>query len=375
MFPYWILFTLFAAGSLEYRRRGLIGRESNPVLLAAGVFVALMIGLRFRVGGDWGTYENIFDDIHYLTFSDALSFGDPGYALLNWITNGLGLEIWFVNLICGGIFSWGLVNFARRQPNPWLAILVAVPYLIIVVAMGYTRQAVAIGFVLAGLAALDRTSLLRFSFYVLLAVAFHKSAIIVLPVVALSTTRNRFATFGLLLVVMAMLYYLFVASAFDSLVTNYVDAQYQSQGALVRVLMNLPPALLFLAFRKHFELAPDQDKLWLNFSLAAIATLVALGISASSTAVDRLALYLIPLQMFVFARLPDIFKGRGSTSSQLVVTVIAYSAIIQFVWLHFANNALYWVPYRIYPVFSESAEYGALESIPPPSAEPLTNAA
>jgi hypothetical protein len=349
LFPYWLLFSVFAAGSLQYHRHGGLGRQENPLLLVAGLLVALMIGLRFEVGGDWATYETIFENIRYLDLNDAILEGDPGYSLLNWLAHSLGYDIWFVNLACAMIFTWGLVKFARRQPNPWLAILIAVPYLIIVVAMGYTRQAVAIGFVLAGLAAVDRTSLLRFSLYVLCAVAFHKSAIIVLPVVALAATNNRILTIALLFVLTLTLYFVFVASAVDDLITNYVEAQYQSEGAAVRVAMNLPPALIYLLFQRHFDAPPAQKKLWRNFSLAAIATLAALWLSASSTAVDRLALYLIPLQMFVLARLPSVFRGRsGTPNGQLTLAVIVYSAVIQFVWLNYATNAVYWVPYNVY---------------------------
>jgi hypothetical protein len=283
--------------------------------------------------------------------SASLELSDPGYGLLNWVAHQLGFDIWFVNLVCGAIFSWGLVKFARRQPNPWLSVLVAIPYLIIVVAMGYTRQGVAIGFILAGLAALDRISMVRFALYVFGAVLFHKSAVVVLPIAALATSRNRIVTFGLLILLMASLYYVFVAASIDRLVTNYVDAEYESQGAAIRVAMNLPPAILFLIFQKRFELEPAQQKLWRNFSLAALGTLVALWIVASSTAVDRLGLFLIPLQMFVLARLPTVFRGRGQSNGQVALLVIAYSAAIQFVWLNYANNAAYWLPYQLYPLF------------------------
>lgn len=357
MFPYWLLFSIFAAGSLEYRRRQSFAREGNPLLVIAGLFTALMIGLRYHVGGDWGNYYRMFEELRYLGFSSALAYGDPGYSALNWLAHWLETEIWFVNLVCGAIFTWGLIGFARNQPNPWLAVLVGVPYLIIVVAMGYTRQAVAIGFVMAGLAALDRGSLLRFALYVLCAVTFHKSAIIVLPIVAVSAARNKIVIVLMLFALMAALYYVFVAAGFDMLVANYIDAQYQSEGAAVRVAMNIPPALLFLTLQKHFELTAAQRKLWRNFSLAAMFTLGALLVLASSTAVDRLALYLIPLQMFVLSRLPQVFRGRASTNSHVVLAVIAYSAIIQFVWLNFANNADYWLPYEVYPIFTGAYEF------------------
>ena len=80
--------------------------------------------------------------------------------LLNWFAGRNDLGIWFVNTVCGAIFSYGLIAFARSQPRPWLALVVAVPYLIIVVAMGYTRQAAAIGFAMLGLVQLSKGSFL-----------------------------------------------------------------------------------------------------------------------------------------------------------------------------------------------------------------------
>lgn len=348
MFPYWLLFSVFAAGSLEYRRRGLIGSQAAPLLALAGLATALIIGLRFEVGGDWFNYTEIYDYVSDLSFGSVLQLSDPGYALLNWFSKRIGFGIWFVNLICAFVFCWGLFKFARRQPNPWLVFVVAVPYLIIVVAMGYTRQGVAIGFILAGLAVVDRTSLLRFTIYILFAAAFHKSAVIVLPLVALAATHKRFVNLGLLMLTAVLVYYLFVSQSMDRLMSSYVEAEFNSQGAAIRVAMNLPPATIFLIFQRRFQLAEEQRKLWRNFSLAAFVALFFLLFLESSTAVDRLALYLIPLQMFVLSRIPEAFPDRRRVNAQILLAIIAYSAAIQFIWLNFATHAEFWLPYRWY---------------------------
>ena len=355
MFPYWILFSIFAVGSLEYRRRGNGGGQTGLLFLAAAACVALMIGFRYEVGGDWGSYQRMFTETRYLGLGAALGQGDPGYTFLNWLGQRLDFNIWFVNFACALIFTWGLIKFARRQPSPWLAGLVAVPYLIIVVAMGYTRQAAAIGFILAALASLDRseitlTSIVRLAFYVFGAVIFHKSAIIVLPLVAVAGSRNRIVTAGIIVALMAILYYLLVESAVDKLLSGYIEAGYESQGALVRSAMSLPPALLYLRFHKEFRLTPVQQKLWRNFALAAIATFGLLMVSSASAAIDRLALYLIPLQMFVLSRLPEAFGNGERPNGQVVLAVIAYSAIIQFTWLNYAQNSGYWIPYKLFPL-------------------------
>lgn len=344
---------MFAIGALDHRRRGAIGDAAPPLLLVASLVTALMIGLRYEVGGDWEPYREIFAYARFINLKNTLAMGDPGYALLNWTAHRLDVGLWAVNVVCGFIFAWGLHKFARRQPNPWLAMLVAVPYLIIVVAMGYSRQAVAIGFMLAGLAELDRRSLPRFIFYIALATTFHKTAVIVLPLVALAAVRNRIIVVGLTVTIGVILYYLFLEATLQLLYTNYVESEYSSEGAAIRVVLNVVPAILFLIFNRKFNLAEDRRKLWRNFSLAALGTLVLLFVLRSSTVIDRLALYLIPLQIFVLARLPEAFPNKGRANGQLVLAVLLYSAALQFTWLNFADHADSWLPFRFYPLFGD----------------------
>ena len=91
---------------------------------------------------------------------------------------------------------WGTVVFCRDQPNPWLALLAAVPYMLVVVGMGYTRQAVALGFALLGLAALGHGRTRAFVIWIAIGATFHKSAVSLLPIAALAASHNRFMTGG-----------------------------------------------------------------------------------------------------------------------------------------------------------------------------------
>lgn len=354
MLPYWLLFTVFAAGALQTRKSIPNFGQAAPILAAAGVFLTLMIGLRYEVGGDWVNYLRLFENYSYHKLGQVLAGSDPGYAFLNWIVYSLGLEIWAVNLVCGAIFVWGLIRFAKVQPNPWLAVLVAIPYLTLVVAMGYTRQGVAIGILMAGLATLGHSSIVRFAVYVVFAATFHKSAVIVLPLIAVGAVQHRFVTGAILFATGLLLYYLFIDTAIDRMMTNYVDAEMASQGAAIRVAMNLPPAILFLLFQNRFGLPELQRKLWRNASLAAFLMLAILMLTSATTVVDRIALYLIPLQILVLSRLPHAFPDKGRVNVHLILLVIAYSALIQFVWLNYAVHAGDWLPYRVYPLFESN---------------------
>jgi hypothetical protein len=354
VFPYWLLFTVSAAGAFQNQRNVHSPVQGGPLLAALGVFVALMVGLRFEVGGDWTAYIAIFQEMRYKQLIEAAKMSDPGYILLNWIVFQLGVEIWLVNLVCGALFAWGLVVFCKRLPNPWMGFVIAVPYLVIVVAMGYTRQGVAIGLILLGIVQLrDNQSIARFAFYIFAAAAFHKTAVIVLPLVALAATQNRLILAGIGAVLGAMLYYFFIFTELDLLMQNYVTDEYDSSGAMLRLLMNLPPAALFLLLKNRFALNEFDRKLWRNFAYAAFVAFAFLFVLASSTVIDRLALYIIPLQLFVYATLPTLMGSNGRENGAVKIAVIAYSGLVLYVWLTAATNASQWLPYAVYPLWAE----------------------
>jgi hypothetical protein len=349
LLPYWLLFSIFAAGAVSTRRR-LSVSSWNPLLVAAGIAAAVMIGLRLEVGADWFNYHNIFFYTGIVNLNEALSMVDPAYALLNWLVYSADWGIWVVNSVCGAALIWGLLLFANRQPNPWLCIVVAIPYLVIVVGMGYTRQAAALGFILAGLADLERRSLTRFIVLIVCAAAFHKTAIVILPLVALATLRNRFIVFSAFGAAGFLLFTFFIERAMGIITAAYLEQEYDASGAIIRVFMNVIPAIIYLLFRKRFQTMPMEERLWRNFAFAALAMVPAVFAATSSVIVDRLAIYLIPLQLFVFARLPWAFPDRDRPNGQIALLVTLYSAVVQATWLNAAAHAEYWLPYRFYEV-------------------------
>ena len=132
-------------------------------------------------------------------------------------------------------FSVGLVQFCRAQPIPWLALAVAVPYLVIVLGMGYTRQGIALGLAMLGLTSLRKNLTWHFLAWVLLGATFHKTAVLLLPIAALASTKDRIWTAVWVVIVTIGAYFLFLAESVDSLYANYLEREYQSEGALVPI--------------------------------------------------------------------------------------------------------------------------------------------
>jgi hypothetical protein len=344
---YWALFAFFAAGALVSPPAQPGVRSRQPLLVIGAIVTAILIGVRYKVGADWPNYQFMFDYAGRVTFGRVLELGDPGYAALNWIVQQFDGSVWIVNLVCGAIFAWGLLRFCKAQPEPWLAMAVAIPYLVIVVAMGYTRQAVALGILMAGLAAFQRGgSTIRVAVYVFVAALFHKTAVVAFPLAALASPRNRFLNLLIAVAASVALYDMFLGDAMDAFIQHYIKTGYSSQGAGIRVAMNLVAALAFWILGRRMHFTETEWKLWRNFSFAAVGFLILLLALPSSTAVDRMSLYIMPLQIAVLARIPLAFNS--TFGGRLVV--LSYLALVEFVWLNFAQHAHFWVPYQFFPI-------------------------
>lgn len=317
--------------------------------LALCILFTFFIGLRFEVGGDWDGYLDHFNYMVGASFIERLSDYDPGYALFEWLSATLGWGIYGVNIACGALVMTGVYQFCRKQPQPWLAFTVAVPYLIIVVAMGYTRQATALGLELIALVALANGQLVRYAFWILLALTFHKTAVVLLPLALVATSYENVWIKRIFLAASFLAMALLGGWAMFSkesqlLVVNYIDADMISQGATIRVAMNAVPAAIFLLFAKR--LAPDEveRRTWVLLSLLALGCIPLLSIA--STATDRIALYLIPVQLFVYSRIGVALFSETSRSLANAVIVIGY-AVVLFVLLEYAPIvSVSWLPYQ-----------------------------
>ncbi len=327
---------------LAYTNR-LYSKKSPALWYATGLFIILFVAFRYEVGGDWLNYIRHYDKMEGLSLREALLFGDPAHQLLNWLSYKYGLGVYGVNFIYGVIFATGLFLFSRLQPYAWIAVLVSVPYLLTVVVMGYSRQGAAIGLFLIALYYLHHKKFNQYIALVFAATLFHKTALLMLPLGIFIEGKIKWTHLLLVIPVSYGAWDLLFASQQEELWENYVVAQMESQGALIRVMMNFIPAVLLLVYRKEWQRYFDDYLFWLIVALGSFGSLVL--VHFASTAVDRIALYFIPLQLVVFARLPLLARRHFSVSA-IKTGIIGYYAAVYFVWLFFATHSQYWMPYQ-----------------------------
>jgi hypothetical protein len=349
MLIYWLLLAFPAVMALAFplrQERIVLGAGQVLAMAALVLFYGAVSLLRDEIGGDWFAYANMYDAARSSSVAQAVQITDPGFGLLLWIAAAFDLGIYPVNAICSLLLAYGTTRIAVQTREPWLALLIAIPYLWIVVGMGYVRQAAAIGLILSAAGSLGRGRSISTIVQLALALTFHSTSIVVWPLFAVAlANRNKLrilviATFG--------------AAAFQSLLlarltdfeAGYILDEYESRGAMVRLLMGLLPALLVLARWRAFETLPRVRILWLGFALANVAALVALLLLSASTAVDRVSLYFAAIQVIAFGNIAQLLGTTARTGLLVRLLVLAIAVAVQLVWMVYATHAGAWVPYK-----------------------------
>ena len=108
--------------------------------------------------------------------------------------------------------------------------------------------------------------------------------------------------------------------------------------------MNAVPGAIFLLSRRWWDRTGEVNSdIWTWLALASIGSLFFVGYFSS--AVDRIGFYLIPLQLYVWSRVPFLFSDSVIRGAVVVGICLTYAAAF-FVWLNFADHAYFWVPYQ-----------------------------
>ena len=347
MLPYWLMFLLPSAGALfglGQHRGG--QRRDQAFLVILFIIFAMVIGLRDETGGDFFNYKRTVDFMVYERFTTSLQHNDPAFTVIAEISNWLGFHIYGVNFACGVFFLYGLLRFVRTLPDPWLAIAAAVPYMVIVIAMGYIRQGVSIGFILLAIMDVDRKNYGWLAFHLGMALLFHIASVAVLPLFAIGLLRRQPLAVLALAIVGALAYGVVFRDRFNGFYNGYVATEYDSSGALVRLLMNAVPAVIFLALRRRYPIGDTVKVFWTAVSLLSLAMLPLLAVSTSSTWIDRLGLFLSPIQLVVFGYMGTVFAEHPREQRLATFLALLFYGAVLFVWLNYAVNASAWIPYR-----------------------------
>ena len=324
-------------------------RRINKNVYKALYFILFFtVGLRYEVGGDWGTYL-----VNYRKFSiESLGVEDfiirePGWLFFTYISKLISQnEIWPLNLMCAGIFLIGIESICRSTNRKYLALAICYPILIVLVGMGYTRQSVALGFCFLSLKYLDDNKS-KFLLFTILGFVFHNTSIIFSFVIYLFTNKNKLPLLKPVILIMVIYLAITYSSLYDyfyNMSNEYLYiAGYHALGAIPR---GIPIAIAALGFLLIPNYAASSINFNSNVLVLAISIFIVMIFMGPFTAFDRIFLYFSPIYILFFSNLSVDKKSYSNFFYELTIYIIFLIYLI--IWFSYGVNYSFWEPYDNY---------------------------
>ena len=346
MIIYWFFFTVSAFFLITDNKN----KKSDYFFKPFFYFLLLIfIGFRHEIGGDWDNYIEVYESI---TLRDVIAQNfksDFAYNILLFICKNLNLGIYGVNTICGAIVLFSVHLICSLNKNYWICFLILLPYLILVVSTGYTRQSVSIALSIIGIYYLIKDdkyfqNYLYCAFYILLALLFHKSAIIMLifiiPFLNLYVIALGFI-FSLLSLGFLLEYF---QAEVRRIMDQYIYINMISRGAILRSAVILPSLVFHFLASQYKIYTRNERKIFNIFSILVILFLILIFINPL-TILDRFALYLLPISAILYSKFAYVLVDELNIIIYKIV-IILFVLFQMFVWFHFSVHKSYWVPYK-----------------------------
>ena len=350
MTPYFLIYLLSYFNIIQER----LFTKKTSIFVSLTFFVVLILfaGTRNEVGGDWNNYYNFF--MSFETKSFSILQVDFLFSFVNYVFYNLGLNVYVLNSFTALVSIILIVKYSQNFYNPKLAILISIPYIIIVVLMGYNRQGIALCILMFSINYFKEKKYLQFILLVITASLFHYSSLFYLLFVLIFIKNKlklliNFILFTFLIILTLFIfqydYYLFrVFNFFNTKYYFYIaDGNYfASTGIYYRLFINLIPSIILIIFYKKFDSNNNEKKLYLVFSLLTI--LVLHIASLGSTFVDRLFIFLYPLQLYVYSNYNYYISYRSHNF--FIFFIFIFYFIILYVYLVYGLYSSEWIPYK-----------------------------
>ena len=341
------------------------------LLLAGGLFV-LVATMRYGIGYDYFNYERLYEQLGPMTAAQLVQ--DPvgkqfiGYSLVTHLLYRAGLDyrslLLVINLLMTGVVLW----FVKRySPLPWMILFFYLTLQFFAHSMNLFRQSIAATICLLAYPFLKRRKLLPFVLVVLLAAAFHTSALFFLPFYWILNWKCDGRLLGGLALA-AVPVYLFSNRA-AQLVTQYLFPNYAGYigsryWAGLGYRYAIFPILYFAAawLTRRWLLAERQEnRILINSSFYVMLLYV---FSIHHMILERFSIYLFPYAMLLLPKMvvsvPAVQgESKKKESKRLerqrresVVLLAALAVAAGFAYLCFASMQGTNGFHKVYPYVS-----------------------
>ncbi len=324
--------------------------------LLFGSIIFVFVGFRYRVGGDWNNYNNIFNN--YIVSGLSPDF-DPAFQLIIQVAAAfdhsyanLIINIYYISLFLIFFYMFNYLYLKKKFSVLQIA-WVIFPIFLFLQATGYMRQAVACVFIIPISYYSLKKQYPKSITFVLLSALFHKSALVYgfmplfyffkfdLQAISFFIKSKKMSRWT---ICVALIFLIFILGFFlRRWGLSYINGQLASKGVALRLLYLL--ALLSpILWLSRQNLLKTIQKYWLLFLI--LTGLFVVVCYYFSTLIDRYLLYFyIPAAIYVISRLSPDNRANRQLVSFYVGMFMVNSAYIIF-WLKYSyHGSTKWIPF------------------------------
>ena len=346
----YILIYLFC--SLGFVFEKINKRYSDFLFILIFIYLLILVGLKFEVGGDWINYLNIHSDINQKIFDPYINenydifFKTEPIVLLLYI---ISPNIFIFNFICAFVFLIGLFLFVSKFQDRFLALAVSIPFLITLVALGYQKQSVAIGLMMIVYYLYLNNEYKLFIIFCFITIFSHYSAFFLILFIFydLLIVKKFNISFALIFLIFFFVITFILFSydyVFRILMNNYIYEQNRpdSHGLIPRLTIQFLSIFLYFISFKFWKKNILLNRIiifniFLSFIVLPFVTLY-------STSIDRMLFYFMLIQRMILGNYREILVLKKYILYRF--SIFIFYLFITLLWFNFSYFAAYWVPYN-----------------------------
>ena len=335
--PVWCVFcNVFRSDNFRFK-------ISNKAYIAmCAIALIFVMGLRSRYTGSMDTYmySRMFnaaishsDLISFLKSKDVMEnfwlFSEIGFYVYIWLVSKVFADAQWLIFITSAFVVFATAKFISRHSEDYLISWITFICLgLMTFAMNGMRQSLAMSICLLSYGYVKEKKPIRFLLVVLLAVLFHKSAIIFLLVYLMRNMKLDVKSFACITVGVTafLLFAQKVAFLYDSLSgEDYAESESFESGGVVTILIYLiAVAGMLLRYRKL-----QNPEKFLPFALIIMGLSLYLGRFLSTQIYERISYYFAYFLMLCF---PVILKDPDPKMRYSIRTVFFVFSIALFAY-------------------------------------------
>ena len=320
------------------------------------LFSLFIFGTRYQIGGDWNNYYAAFLSINDYNLTEPMSPGfNPNsiklsnyedsliFYLLNAVIKYLFNSFVIFNLICSLIFIYSVNKFCKiLNTAKYIVYGYFTSYLSIVVHLGYVRQSLAISFLALSFYFYLKNKTINSFIYLLISTQTHLITSFFLPLFI--KLKNVY-----LIIIFLLLGIILLILAWDKIYLYYYyylgeGVHFQSRGAYLRVLLNIPFFWIFFLLRKQLKIS-KIEYLFFKVNLLILTLSIIFLFIDKTTLADRIALQLILFQGYTIGRIFNNLRINFIKNIFISLTFI-FTFSQFFVWVISTKFQESWIPYK-----------------------------